>query len=41
VLILYATAVVEDNGEVHFFDDVYGDDAELSRALNHGDLYPG
>ena len=33
VLILYGTAVVEDNGEVHFFQDIYGQDAKLDRAL--------
>ncbi len=38
VLILYATAVVMENGEVHFFDDIYGLDAELEQALARG--YP-
>jgi L,D-transpeptidase YcbB len=33
VLILYGTAVVEENGEVHFFDDIYGDDKTLARVL--------
>ena len=33
VLILYSTAVVEPDGEVHFFDDIYGYDAELEQAL--------
>jgi murein L,D-transpeptidase YcbB/YkuD len=33
VWILYATAVVLEDGQVHFFDDVYGHDAELERAL--------
>lgn len=33
VLVLYGTALVEENGEVHFFDDVYGYDAELQNAL--------
>jgi len=33
VLILYSTAVVEPNGDVHFFDDIYGYDAELEQAL--------
>ena len=27
VLLQYGTAVVEENGEVHFFDDIYGRDA--------------
>lgn len=33
VLVLYGTAVVEEDGSVHFFDDLYGYDAELKRAL--------
>jgi murein L,D-transpeptidase YcbB/YkuD len=41
VLVLYGTAVAEDNGEVHFFDDLYGYDAELRKALTHGYPYPG
>jgi murein L,D-transpeptidase YcbB/YkuD len=38
VLIVYATAVVVENGDVHFFDDLYGQDAELERILEKG--YP-
>jgi murein L,D-transpeptidase YcbB/YkuD len=33
VLILYATAYVEENNEVRFFEDIYGYDKELDRAL--------
>jgi murein L,D-transpeptidase YcbB/YkuD len=33
ILIIYATAVVSQDGEVHFSDDVYGYDAELEQAL--------
>jgi L,D-transpeptidase YcbB len=33
VLILYSTAVVEPDGEVRFFDDIYGYDADLEQAL--------
>ncbi len=33
VLILYSTAVVEPDNEVHFFDDIYGYDAKLEKAL--------
>jgi len=33
VLILYSTGVVEPDNEVHFFDDIYGYDAELEDAL--------
>jgi murein L,D-transpeptidase YcbB/YkuD len=41
VLILYSTAVVEPGGEVHFFDDIYGYDDDLERALATGYPYPG
>lgn len=33
VLIVYATAVVQENGDVHFFDDIYGHDAALEKVL--------
>jgi murein L,D-transpeptidase YcbB/YkuD len=33
VLILYATAYVKDNGDVGFFDDIYGYDKDLEHAL--------
>jgi L,D-transpeptidase YcbB len=33
VLIVYGTAVVMEDGEVHFFDDIYGYYAVLERAL--------
>ncbi len=33
VLILYATAYVEEDGDVGFFDDIYGYDKDLERAL--------
>jgi len=38
VLILYATARVDEDGLVDFYDDIYGHDAKLSRALTKG--YP-
>jgi murein L,D-transpeptidase YcbB/YkuD len=38
VLVLYGTAVIEEDGEAHFFDDVYGYDSELKKALASG--YP-
>ena len=40
VLIVYGTALVEENGEVHFFHDVYGLDALLEKALAKGYPYP-
>jgi len=36
VLILYSTAVVEPDNEVHFFNDIYGYDASLQKALQAG-----
>ena len=39
VLVLYGTAVVMEDGEVRFFDDIYGLDADLERALTA--RYPG
>ena len=38
VLILYGTAIVADDGEVDFFDDIYGLDADLEKVLVKG--YP-
>jgi murein L,D-transpeptidase YcbB/YkuD len=40
VMILYGTTAVEENGEVRFFDDVYGHDAALETALANGYPYP-
>lgn len=38
VLILYGTVIVLDDGVVHFYDDIYGHDAALEKALAKG--YP-
>jgi L,D-transpeptidase YcbB len=38
VLVFYGTAVVLENGEAHFFDDIYGHDASLEELLDRG--YP-
>jgi murein L,D-transpeptidase YcbB/YkuD len=40
VLIIYTTAVVEPDGEVRFFRDIYNQDPDLDRALNHGYPFP-
>jgi murein L,D-transpeptidase YcbB/YkuD len=40
VLILYGTAIVDTNEEVHFFDDIYGHDARLRQTLARGYPYP-
>jgi murein L,D-transpeptidase YcbB/YkuD len=33
VMTIYVTAVVAENGEVHFFEDLYGKDAALEQEL--------
>ena len=40
VLIVYATAIVLDDGLVHFYDDIYNHDAELEKVLAKGYPYP-
>jgi L,D-transpeptidase YcbB len=37
VLIVYGTAVVMEDGQVRFFEDVYGHDGALERTLTAGD----
>lgn len=39
VVIFYGTAVVDENGEVHFSDDIYGYQAALEQALDKGRPY--
>jgi murein L,D-transpeptidase YcbB/YkuD len=41
VLIIYTTAVVTDDGAVHFYDDIYNHDTTLENALAAGYPYPG
>jgi murein L,D-transpeptidase YcbB/YkuD len=41
VLIIYGTAVVPEDGQVHFFDDIYGHDVALDKVLEKGYPYPG
>jgi len=38
VLIVYGTAAVNEEDQIRFFDDIYGYDAELEKALETG--YP-
>lgn len=40
ILIVYATAVVQQDAEVFFFRDIYGHDAVLEEALAKGYPYP-
>ena len=41
VLIVYATVIVLEDGQVHFYDDIYGHDASLEKVLEKGYPYPG
>ena len=41
VLILYDTAIADEAGTVHFFDDIYGLDTSLEKVLSKGYPYPG
>ena len=40
VLIFYETARVDQDGKVHFFDDIYGYDKDMELVLAHGDPFP-
>ena len=40
VFIVYGTAIAYENGEVHFYNDIYGHDATLDHALAKGYPYP-
>src|SRR5271165_306108 len=41
VVIAYMTAIEEENGEVYFYDDIYGHDKSLNAVLAKGPPYPG
>jgi murein L,D-transpeptidase YcbB/YkuD len=40
IVIFYMTAEVEDDGHTHFFDDIYGYDADMQKVLEKGPPYP-
>lgn len=40
ILILYGTAIARENGEVEFYDDIYGYDADLEGALTQSYIHP-
>ncbi len=40
VLMLYVTAVVEEDGAIYFFDDIYGHDRALNEVLAKRQPYP-
>ncbi len=40
IMLIYTTAGVDENGTVHFFEDIYGHDTTLENALAAGYPYP-
>ncbi|HWG18493.1 MAG TPA: L,D-transpeptidase family protein [Acidobacteriaceae bacterium] len=40
IVIFYLTALAEDDGQVHFFEDIYGYDAHLNQVLSKAPPYP-
>jgi murein L,D-transpeptidase YcbB/YkuD len=40
IVIFYLTAIVDEDGETHFFDDIYGYDAEMQKVFAKGPPYP-
>jgi L,D-transpeptidase YcbB len=40
ITIFYLTAIVEDDGQVHFFDDIYGYDSDMQKVFANGPPYP-
>ncbi len=40
IVIFYATALVAEDGETHFFEDLYGYDQQLQQVLSKGPPYP-
>ena len=39
VVIVYLTAIVEEDGEIYFFDDIYGHDRSMNASLAKGQAY--
>lgn len=40
VVIFYLTAIVAEDGQAHFFDDIYGYDAAMQQVFTKGPPYP-
>ena len=40
IVIFYLTAIVAEDGQAHFFDDIYGYDAEMQQVFSKGPPYP-
>jgi L,D-transpeptidase YcbB len=40
IVIFYLTAIVAEDGQVNFFDDIYGYDSEMQKVFEKGPPYP-
>jgi murein L,D-transpeptidase YcbB/YkuD len=40
IVIFYLTAIVDEDGQAHFFDDIYGYDASMQTVFSKGPPYP-
>jgi murein L,D-transpeptidase YcbB/YkuD len=40
IVIFYLTAIADEDGHTHFFDDIYGYDAEMQKVFAKGPPYP-
>jgi L,D-transpeptidase YcbB len=40
IVIFYLTAIVQEDGQVNFFDDIYGYDSEMQKVFEKGPPYP-
>ncbi len=40
IVIFYLTAIVAEDGQAHFYDDIYGYDAEMQQVFSKGPPYP-
>jgi murein L,D-transpeptidase YcbB/YkuD len=40
IVIFYLTAIVDEDGETHFFDDIYGYDDDMQKVFAKGPPYP-
>jgi L,D-transpeptidase YcbB len=40
IVIFYLTAIVDEDDEVHFFDDIYRYDEEMQKVFSKGPPYP-
>jgi len=40
IVIFYLTAIVDEDGQAHFFDDIYGYDQEMQKVFSKGPPYP-